>query len=447
MRKPLVFSRIMMNERRLRQIVNDSPDPRLINYLAKVTPLRFVGFLLGSKHITPQAKLAIQNRLKKEAPRIPLKKKGYRQEKSDGPLRMLDIELTERCNFSCCHCYICQRLNDKEIQVQEMTLDLINSLLLQGLKLGLKAVRFTGGEPMARSDFAAIYNLAAKHNLDISLSTNATLITGSIAKAMAENPPCSVSVSIYGWDDASCEAITGRKWGFKAFLRGIEWLKRYKIPFDLKYPPIRNLIDNREKIERLARLLGSTGSLPNAWEMTMRARREEEFNQRICAMRLSPVEAAKLRLMECDMAVNEYCAFASTSGKRFTGRLLNCRAGRDRLTVDAYGNLQLCLELRHPSTIYDLKTGNLKAAIEEYVPAVLDLRFSNEETINRCGKCILYKRCITCPACSWTENGTLESISEYHCQVMHFEAQLLGVLEKDQKGWETTIDQVTTSRL
>lgn len=352
---------------------------------------------------------------------------------------MLDIELTERCNLSCRHCYIRQPINGHDPSTSEMEPRFVSELLSEGKALGMCAVRFTGGEPLSKRGFAVIYRNAGHLGLDVNLSTNGTLITEELVDLFDVYPPCGISISMYGWDEGSYQAITGLAEGFEKFTRAVRLLRKHHLKYDLKYPPIPYLIENRARLVALARKLGHRRPLAHVWELTLRARREEQANECLRQMRLPPRQAAEARLQEPNVRNKEYRALASLNGKRFSGRLLACRAGKDRLTIDAYGRLQLCLELRHPSTIYDLHDGTIRDAITTFIPQMLALTVQNQETIERCSHCILYKRCIMCPAVSWMENGDLDSISEYHCDVMHAEAEILGILSPEQKGWETSL--------
>ncbi|PKO17169.1 MAG: hypothetical protein CVU38_21720, partial [Chloroflexi bacterium HGW-Chloroflexi-1] len=62
-------------------------------------------------------------------------------------LGQLDIELTERCNNACIHCYINQPEHDANARAREMDTAFVKDVLRQAADLGCLTVRFTGGEP------------------------------------------------------------------------------------------------------------------------------------------------------------------------------------------------------------------------------------------------------------------------------------------------------------
>jgi len=106
--------------------------------------------------------------------------------------------------------------------------------------------------------------------------------------------------------------------------------------------------------------------------------------------------------------------------------------------VDAYGYYQMCMLLRHPDTVYDLKQGTLRQAITENFPEKRQLRAANPQYLERCARCFLRGLCEQCPARSWMEHGTLDTPVEYLCQAAHAQARSLGLLEQGEQGWQVS---------
>ena len=128
-------------------------------------------------------------------------------------------------------------------------------------------------------------------------------------------------------------------------------------------------------------------------------------------------------------------AFAARSLRPQGDRLFSCGAGESGC-VDAYGNYQVCMQLRHPDFVYDLKHGNLKQALTEVFPVFLDARATNPAYLERCAMCFLRGLCEQCPAKSWMESGTLDTPVEYLCSAAHAQARYLGLLNEGEKAWE-----------
>jgi radical SAM protein with 4Fe4S-binding SPASM domain len=349
-------------------------------------------------------------------------------------LDLLDIELTERCNLGCVHCYIRRPLFDKQARAREMSGNQIYNILKEAVSLGCKGVRFTGGEPLIRDDFSQIYLDAYRLGLKVSIATNATLITDELAAVLAQHRPEAIRISIYGWNAESYDSTVGRVGAFENFRAGVERLVRHNLSFEMKYPVLKPLVENDEKIRQLTQQLGTSGSLPLAWELTLHAWNEPSACERIRRLRLNPEEAARQRLKEPDVA--EHDRRVILNGKPFNAKIFYRRAAKKRLTVNAYGGLQVCLEMRHPDTIYDLRSGTLYEAVTQHLPRMKAMTFTDPVYLNRCGRCFLRPACPSCPAVSWMENGSLQTPVEYYCEVMHAEARLLGLLNDGEKGWE-----------
>jgi radical SAM protein with 4Fe4S-binding SPASM domain len=98
--------------------------------------------------------------------------------------------------------------------------------------------------------------------------------------------------------------------------------------------------------------------------------------------------------------------------------------------------LQPCLLLRHPDTVYDLKSGSLEDALRSFFPRLREWGATDAGYLARCAKCFLKGLCEQCPAKSWMEHGTLDTPVEYLCQVTHAQAADLGLINPGEKGWE-----------
>lgn len=93
----------------------------------------------------------------------------------------LRISLTDKCNLNCLYCNPSNsaggRLNKKAILSYDELLRLID--IFTG-RLGVKKIRFTGGEPLARKDvlyfFDEVSKLKKKNNFVTGLTTNGTLL-------------------------------------------------------------------------------------------------------------------------------------------------------------------------------------------------------------------------------------------------------------------------------
>ncbi len=93
----------------------------------------------------------------------------------------LRISLTDKCNLNCIYCnpleHHSKKLNKNEILTFDELLRLIN--IFSG-RLGVKKIRFTGGEPLVRKNilefFKSVHLLKIKYGFELGLTTNGTLL-------------------------------------------------------------------------------------------------------------------------------------------------------------------------------------------------------------------------------------------------------------------------------
>jgi His-Xaa-Ser system radical SAM maturase HxsC len=95
------------------------------------------------------------------------------------PIRTLPeevkFELTSKCNLDCSFCFQVNQGNMKG-RGKELTKSQVFSVIDNAAKSGMKAIRFTGGEPFLRKDLRAIAEYAKSMGLYVILNTNGTLI-------------------------------------------------------------------------------------------------------------------------------------------------------------------------------------------------------------------------------------------------------------------------------
>ncbi|MFC1948014.1 radical SAM/SPASM domain-containing protein [Chloroflexota bacterium] len=350
----------------------------------------------------------------------------------------LDIELTERCNNSCQHCYINLPASNAKAASRELTTGQWKDILSQAAELGALSVRFTGGEPLLRQDFPEIYLFARRLGMQVVLFTNSRLINSKVADLFVKTPPLKkIEVSVYGMRPSSYDAIAGVPGAFTEFRRGIDLLLERKIPFVVK--PVL-LGDNRSEIKEF-----------EAWSATIpwidrdptyvglldfRTRRDSPSRNRLInKLRISPEELVHLIAQLGDKYRREMARFGAGFMRPPGNKLFSCGSGESGC-IDAYGKYQMCMLLRHPDTVYDLRKGSIRQALTEFFPSQRDIRATNPEYLARCARCFLKGLCEQCPGKSWEEHGTLDTPVEYLCQVAHAQASHLGLITEGEYAWE-----------
>jgi radical SAM protein with 4Fe4S-binding SPASM domain len=352
-------------------------------------------------------------------------------------LARLDIELTERCNNRCVHCSVARPAGDAGAKAKEWPEQRWRALLDEAAGLGCLVVRLTGGEPLLRDDFEAIYVHARKLGLRVMLFTNGTLVTPRLARLFAAMPPLeAIEVSVYGMTRESCEAVTRTPGSFEAARRGIRFLVEHGVLFTVKgavLPPTRGEVD--ALTAWAVGLPGHVGRPAFAALFDLHSRRDAERSAAIAGLRLGADEFLRFARRHGDDTVAEWRDFCGRPGGARGDRLFICGPGAAAAAVDPYGRLQYCLGLRHPETVYDLETGSLRDGLARFLPRLREMRAKDAAYLERCAGCPLRGLCAQCPVKSWAEHGTLDTPVEYFCGIAHAQAMAAGLLRPGEKAW------------
>lgn len=87
----------------------------------------------------------------------------------------LRISLTERCNLRCTYCMPPEGV-DLSPKEQYMTSEEIIGIASEFVKMGVRKIRLTGGEPLIRKDFEWTLRQLAALNIEIAITSNAVIL-------------------------------------------------------------------------------------------------------------------------------------------------------------------------------------------------------------------------------------------------------------------------------
>ena len=108
-------------------------------------------------------------------------------------LRYLEMQITNRCNLKCRHCYIGER-NSRELSIKQIEKILTEFEEMQGLR-----VLITGGEPLLHSKFVEINELLPQFFIRKVLFSNGLLLKKELLKNLHVDE---IQISIDGLEDA-----------------------------------------------------------------------------------------------------------------------------------------------------------------------------------------------------------------------------------------------------
>ena len=129
----------------------------------------------------------------------------------------LRIALTPRCNLNCTYCH-----HEGEVKPDgEISDEMVASVARAAAKLGVRSIKFTGGEPLLRHDLAGLIR-EMPQELNLSLTTNGILLAEQ-ARSLAIAGLDRVNVSLDSLDPETYMAITGGQEGdLEKVLAGID---------------------------------------------------------------------------------------------------------------------------------------------------------------------------------------------------------------------------------
>jgi cyclic pyranopterin phosphate synthase len=124
------------------------------------------------------------------------------------PIRDLRISVTDRCNFRCVYCMprqVFDRNHDFLPRRQLLSFEEIARVAAVFVTLGVRKLRLTGGEPLVRRDLERLVGMLARLPGvdDLGLTTNGSLLTPELARALKEAGLKRLTVSLDALDDAT----------------------------------------------------------------------------------------------------------------------------------------------------------------------------------------------------------------------------------------------------
>jgi GTP 3',8-cyclase len=166
------------------------------------------------------------------------------------PVTDIRISVTKRCNFGCIYCHdegLGPIASPRAAHGDEMTPAEVERIVEVAREFDIRSVKFTGGEPLIRSDLEEIIARTVRHVGDVSLTTNGSMLARR-AEGLRNAGLKRVNVSIDSLDPAEFRAI--RKGSLAPVLAGIEAALRVGLT-----PVKLNLVVFRRTVDQIPELI------------------------------------------------------------------------------------------------------------------------------------------------------------------------------------------------
>lgn len=315
------------------------------------------------------------------------------------------FELTHKCNLQCRHCYIVRKRSKSN---KELSTNKIKYILDKIYDSGCVWVKFTGGEPFLREDFAEIYSYAKK-KMRVSILTNATLLTSKLINLFSEHPPYNIEVSIYGISENTYRRFCRLGDAYYDSSRALEIFSKKRLNFEIKTTVTKINKNDIAKIRDLALNYGCNFK----YNATLYPRIDGGWFP--SDVPLAPQEIVDFDLDE-NLSGNKTNAWVDLYSKFIhKDRLMfiyTCVVGNPSFSIDPLGNMNIChMFPRKPS--YNLLRGAFK-----YGWAILNIMSKQKINLKRrCAKCKIYFLCHKCHAMDNPTEFIQSTVFDYYCNI------------------------------
>lgn len=323
------------------------------------------------------------------------------------------LELTERCNFNCVHCYINQPAACAEAKARELTTEQVKKLLDEIAAAGTLFLTLTGGEPLLRPDFAEIYMHARRLGMIVDLLTNGTLIDQNLIEILKKSKPNTVDISMYGATKETYEKVTRLPGSYDRFLRGVRLLKDADITMSLKSIALTLNVHEIGQMSQFAEELGAPFRYDGLlWPRIDGGKSPFEYQL--------PIE----HVIEMDLEYPDRQEEWRKKGELFrnipgrTEYVFVCGAGLRSYTIDCSGKMSMCSMARQPS--FDI----IEMGFEQAWQALGLLRQQKRVKSTPCTDCTAGIFCAQCPGWSQLVHGDNETQVKFVCDLGKARAKL-----------------------
>ena len=140
------------------------------------------------------------------------------------------IEIADRCNEVCVHCYQVQG------QKGEMTTEQVFQVIDELAEMGILFLTISGGEPTLRHDFLDIVAHARKRKFAVKIYTNGLSMTRELAGRLAELAVQEVQISLYSHRAEVHDWVTRVPGSFHKTVNAAKYLLEARVAVLLKSP-------------------------------------------------------------------------------------------------------------------------------------------------------------------------------------------------------------------
>lgn len=315
------------------------------------------------------------------------------------PLNTYYFYLTDGCNLACRHCWLTPQYQPDGIAGGYLPFELFTQAIDEGILLGLRQVKLTGGEPLLHPDFMRMISYLQQKKLGVNIETNGTLLTGELIKALKDSGVVNhISVSIDGATAETHDDFRGVAGSFEKACSGVKRLAAAGLHPQIIMSLHDGNIMEIEDMIGLAEEMGAASLKFNLVQPTGRGQIMTLRGQVLDVRRLIAlgqwIEGDLQEKTSLELYFDFPMAFYSLR------RLLNRSAAScgifGILGILSTGHMAMCgIGVAVPELVYGRVGVERVADVWNYHPMLIDLRNDLKENLEGvCGACIFRQQCL-----------------------------------------------------
>ena len=361
-------------------------------------------------------------------------------------LSLIAINLTQRCNLACEHCYLDATTlkdgNEGELSTQEVCNVLDDIAVMDNGTM----VVLTGGEPLVRRDLEEIVQHGAKKELAMVLGTNGALLTKERIKKLQQAGLLGAGISVDSLNPVFHDKFRGQQGSWQQTMNGIENCRQAGLSFQIHFSIMDGNAHELNDMIEFARLsearvlniffLVCTGRgesfsdiSPLRYEQTLKdiIKAQEQHDDLIIRARCAPHYKRVAHQLDPQSKLNQI------SGREGDG----CIAGIHYARITHDGNVTACPYIE--DSVGSIRNENFNSIWSD----ASDFKLLREPVLEgRCGRCEYQKLCGGCRARPVAEGNGLMGGDDF-CTYVSNGKTLIQPLQDLQKNinWSVEADK------
>lgn len=184
--------------------------------------------------------------------------------KTNPEIRYVWLELTNKCNFNCLHCYGTFGHPSTQLLKEELSFEQWKQIIKSIKEYGCEAIQLIGGEPLLFKNFIPLLEFIKNMQFKvIDIFSNGYLITDAVLDIIEETK-ANLRVSLYGYNSITHDTITQFPGSFNALDRLLDKLKFRNIKLSVAVIIMK---ENQDYLEKIKEYIENKGFKYNGFDV------------------------------------------------------------------------------------------------------------------------------------------------------------------------------------